>query len=72
MLPCLLKLTLLDCDVGRAEFAEQQIANIRDSANYPLNGQRWWLKADKPWETLAACKEIVAAMDHPGGSSPIK
>ena len=28
-----------------------------------LETNRWWLQSDKPWQTLAACKEL-AVMNH--------
>lgn len=36
-----------------------------DSADRPLSGQRWWLKADDPWQCLAACFELTSALRSP-------
>ncbi|CDK24202.1 unnamed protein product [Kuraishia capsulata CBS 1993] len=47
----------------RAEFTEKHLEDIRDSARDPLGGQRWWMKADKPWQALATCFELEAAFN---------
>jgi len=52
---------------GRAAFTESMMAEIRASAERPLEGARWWQEADKPWETLAACIELNNALNHPDG-----
>lgn len=49
----------------REAFTNDNTANIIDSATNPLNGSRWWLKAEDPWQCLAACLELKAALDHP-------
>lgn len=49
----------------RENFAVENLDNIRDSVNNPLNGKRWWLKAEDPWQCLATCYELKAAMDLP-------
>ncbi|OWF53869.1 DNA-directed RNA polymerase, mitochondrial-like [Mizuhopecten yessoensis] len=51
----------------RIAYANQIIEEILDSADNPLNGGMWWRKSDEPWQTLACCKEIAAAVrseDH--------
>lgn len=50
---------------GREAFTMQNLPNILDSANNPLNGQRWWLTAEDPWQCLAASFELKAALDCP-------
>lgn len=45
----------------REAFATDNLENIRESANNPLKGSRWWLKAEDPWQCLAACFELKAA-----------
>lgn len=47
----------------RLEFTENHLPDIRDSVNKPLDGERWWLKAEDPWQCLAACKELKNALD---------
>jgi len=49
----------------REAFANDNVANIVDSATNPLQGGRWWLKAEDPWQCLAACFELKAALDLP-------
>ncbi|KAL0930325.1 DNA-directed RNA mitochondrial polymerase [Colletotrichum truncatum] len=54
---------------GRASFTMDNLVNIFDSANKPLTGNRWWMKAEDPWQTLATCYELKAALESP---DPIK
>ncbi|KAK2031312.1 DNA-dependent RNA polymerase [Colletotrichum zoysiae] len=49
----------------RESFAMDNLVNIFDSANKPLDGNRWWLKAEDPWQCLAACYELKAALESP-------
>lgn len=49
----------------RASFSTDHVADIYDSATNPLNGNRWWLTAEDPWQCLAACFELKAALDCP-------
>jgi DNA-directed RNA polymerase len=49
----------------RENFAAENMDNIIDSVNNPLKGSRWWLKAEDPWQCLATCYELKAAMDLP-------
>ena len=49
----------------RLRFTENHLAEIYDSVNKPLDGNRWWLKAEDPWQCLAACNELKAALDLP-------
>ncbi|CDS00511.1 hypothetical protein [Sporisorium scitamineum] len=51
----------------REQFAIDHEADIRDSVERPLDGNRWWLKADDPWQCLASCMELKAALEHPDG-----
>ena len=41
----------------RIRWVEKNEAAILDSAADPLDGQRFWATADKPWQALAACME---------------
>lgn len=41
----------------RITWVEANEAAILDSASNPLDGQRFWTTADKPWQALAACWE---------------
>jgi len=47
----------------RAQFADDHIADIRDSVQNPLDGKRWWLEAEDPWQCLATCHELIKAID---------
>ncbi|RKU47181.1 DNA-directed RNA polymerase [Coniochaeta pulveracea] len=49
----------------REAFAGKNMEHIVDSVTNPLGGSRWWLKAEDPWQCLAACYELKAAMDLP-------
>jgi DNA-directed RNA polymerase, mitochondrial len=49
----------------RKKFATDHIKEIRDSVANPLTGDRWWLQAEAPWQTLATCMELVNALDSP-------
>lgn len=46
----------------RARFAEDHYDDIFDSADNPLGGKRWWLKAEDPWQCLATCFELADAV----------
>ena len=47
----------------RAQFTEENIDLIRDSVENPLGGERWWMSCDDPFQALAACIEVVNAID---------
>lgn len=49
----------------REQFATDHLDSIRDSVENPLSGKRWWLEAEDPWQCLAACFELVHALDSP-------
>lgn len=51
----------------RVQFADDNMHKIFDSAENPLNGGRWWVNADKPWQALAVCFELHEAyqLDDP-------
>ena len=49
----------------RVRFTENHLAEIYDSVSNPLDGNRWWLKAEDPWQCLATCNELKAALDSP-------
>lgn len=33
----------------------------------PPQGRGWWREQEEPWQTLACCRELAAALRHPGG-----
>ncbi|EIW56833.1 DNA/RNA polymerase [Trametes versicolor FP-101664 SS1] len=49
----------------RVEFVHEHLDDIYDSAERPLEGGRWWTKADDPWQCLATCIELKAALTSP-------
>ncbi|KAH7882208.1 hypothetical protein F5I97DRAFT_1939648 [Phlebopus sp. FC_14] len=49
----------------RVEFTMKHIDEVYDSAEKPLEGRRWWTKADDPWQCLATCMELRAALESP-------
>ena len=51
----------------RLSFVEANLDKIIDSAMNPLDGEKWWLESDDPWQTLSACMEIKRALEHPAG-----
>ncbi|KAL0128377.1 hypothetical protein PUN28_003577 [Cardiocondyla obscurior] len=55
----------------RLAFANEILDLIVDSARNPLTGKMWWIKADEPWQTLAACKEIDNALQSPNAEEYI-
>ncbi|XP_025938080.1 DNA-directed RNA polymerase, mitochondrial [Apteryx rowi] len=49
----------------RLEYANEIMEEILDSADHPLTGRKWWMKADEPWQALACCMEIAKASRSP-------
>ncbi|KAI9891345.1 MAG: DNA-directed RNA polymerase [Vezdaea aestivalis] len=49
----------------RQTFTMEHLDDIFDSADHPLDGRRWWLKAEDPWQCLATCFELKLAMQAP-------
>ncbi|KAJ3180861.1 DNA-directed RNA polymerase [Gaertneriomyces sp. JEL0708] len=49
----------------REQYTDDHREDVFDSADHPLDGRRWWLKAEKPWELLAACMEFTRAIRSP-------
>ncbi|KAB1999713.1 hypothetical protein ES319_D12G179800v1 [Gossypium barbadense] len=47
---------------GRVEFTECHLDDIFDSADRPLEGKRWWLSAEDPFQCLAACINLSEAL----------
>ena len=53
----------------REDFTMENLGNVYDSAINPLNGNRWWLKAESPWQCLGVCMELKKALDSPDPTS---
>ncbi|KAJ3178579.1 DNA-directed RNA polymerase [Geranomyces variabilis] len=49
----------------RERYTNDHLDDIYDSADHPLDGRRWWLTGDSPWQLLAACKELARALRSP-------
>ncbi|KAF2428308.1 DNA/RNA polymerase [Tothia fuscella] len=49
----------------REQFAMEHLDDVYDSASSPLNGKKWWLKAEDPWQCLACCFDLRNALDSP-------
>ncbi|GLT66444.1 hypothetical protein SLA2020_388090 [Shorea laevis] len=47
---------------GRIAFTENHLDDIFDSADRPLDGRRWWLSAEDPFQCLAACVNLSEAL----------
>lgn len=54
---------------GRATFTENHLDDIFDSSDNPLEGKRWWLNAEDPFQCLAVCINLSEALRS---SSPEK
>ncbi|KAL3272879.1 hypothetical protein HHI36_014339 [Cryptolaemus montrouzieri] len=46
----------------RLQYANECMDLILDSVDHPLDGKQWWADSDEPWQTLACCMEIAAAI----------
>ncbi len=53
---------------NRKAFGRDHIEDIFDSADHPLDGKKWWMTGDKPWQALATCIEIASALRSPDPS----
>ena len=49
----------------RQSFTMDHLSDVYDSAKDPLKGKKWWLTAEDPWQTLAACIELRNALELP-------
>ncbi|XP_063895099.1 DNA-directed RNA polymerase, mitochondrial [Helicoverpa armigera] len=49
----------------RLAYADSILPKILDSADRPLQGERWWAQSEEPWQTLACCMEIANAVRSP-------
>ncbi|XP_059655628.1 DNA-directed RNA polymerase 1B, mitochondrial-like [Cornus florida] len=47
---------------GRIAFTENHLDDIFDSADRPLEGTRWWLGAEDPFQCLATCINLAEAL----------
>jgi DNA-directed RNA polymerase len=51
----------------RVAYVDNQWEKIVDSVERPLDGHRWWLEAEDPFQCLATCMDIcdAVASGHP-------
>jgi DNA-directed RNA polymerase, mitochondrial len=49
----------------RAQFPMDHLDDIYDSVRKPLDGKKWWLTAEDPWQCLATCFELTRALESP-------
>lgn len=47
---------------GRVAFTEKHVDDIFDSSDRPLEGKRWWLHAEDPFQCLATCMNLSEAL----------
>lgn len=47
---------------ARLAFVENHLDDIMDSAENPIHGKQWWLKAEDPFQCLAACVILTQAL----------
>ncbi|KAF5190533.1 Dna-directed rna polymerase 3 protein [Thalictrum thalictroides] len=47
---------------GRLTFIENHLSDVLDSADKPIDGKRWWLNAEDPFQCLAACINLSEAL----------
>ena len=47
----------------RVDWVDKHFDEIFDSVKHPLDGKRWWATAEEPFQALATCIEIVAALE---------
>lgn len=46
----------------RRNFGQSKMEEIKDSAENPLTGNKWWIDTDSPWQMLSTCMEINKAI----------
>ncbi|XP_057564602.1 DNA-directed RNA polymerase, mitochondrial isoform X2 [Hippopotamus amphibius kiboko] len=49
----------------RRDYADTLMEDILDSADQPMTGRKWWMRADEPWQALACCMEVAQAVRAP-------
>ncbi|KAJ6834210.1 DNA-directed RNA polymerase 1B, mitochondrial-like [Iris pallida] len=47
---------------GRLKFVENHLHDVFDSASNPVDGERWWINAEDPFQCLAACINLSDAL----------
>jgi len=49
----------------REKWVGEHLEEIYDSALNPTEGRKWWTQADDPWQCLAVCIDLHAALESP-------
>ncbi|KAL0664066.1 hypothetical protein Bca4012_100903 [Brassica carinata] len=49
----------------RVAFTESHLEDVFDSSDRPLEGKRWWLNAEDPFQCLGACMNLSEALRSP-------
>ncbi|EEQ40343.1 putative DNA-directed RNA polymerase [Clavispora lusitaniae] len=51
----------------RAQFVDDNLEHVFESARDPTGGSKWWTKGEKPWQVLSVCFELLEAykLDDP-------
>lgn len=52
----------------RVHYVEEHIPDVIQSAESPLQGDRWWQEASEPFQCLMACKELADALKYSQGA----
>ncbi|KAJ1562999.1 DNA-directed RNA polymerase, partial [Cladochytrium tenue] len=52
----------------RVRFCDEHMDDVVDSADHPLDGRRWWLQSEDPWQLLATIFELAEAVRSPDPS----
>ena len=47
----------------RESFPMEHLQDVLDSTTNPLQGNKWWLTAEDPWQCLATCFELKSALE---------
>ncbi|VDM34567.1 unnamed protein product [Hydatigera taeniaeformis] len=53
----------------REAYTDSILDDIVDSADRPFDGRGWWREQEEPWQTLACCRELAAALRHSNSPS---
>lgn len=52
----------------RVHYVDEHIEDVVNSAESPLNGDRWWQEGGEPLQCLMACKELADALKFSQGT----
>lgn len=52
----------------RAQYVDEHIKDVIESAESPLHGDKWWQDAAEPLQALMACRELASALKHSQGA----